>query len=175
MFMRARLQNGWENISSSLWFVPTVLVLLALALSSLLIEVGAVLARRNNPLIPWLFSGTADVARSVLSVIAGSRITVISIAFSVTIVALQQAAAQFTPRVLGHFTASRSNQIVLGVYTATFVYALLVLRSVRSQTEILQPGFVPALSLTVAIGLALLCLGLLIFFIHHMSGALQAA
>ena len=85
--MRARLQNIWENISSSLWFVPTVLVLLALALSSVLIEVDAALLQRNDPLIPWLFSGTADAGRSVLSVIAGSLITVISIAFSITIIA----------------------------------------------------------------------------------------
>ncbi len=173
--MRARLQNIWENISSSLWFVPTVLVLVALALSSILIEVDATLHRRNDPLIPWLFSGTADAGRSVLSVIAGSLITVISIAFSITIIALQQASAQFTPRVLRQFTASRSNQFVLGVYTATFVYALLVLRSVRSQTESVQSAFVPALSITVAIALALLCLGLLIFFIHHMSRSLQVA
>ncbi len=173
--MRAKVQNIWENISSGLWFVPTMLVLLALALSSALIEVDAGLHQRNDPLISWLFSGTADAARTVLSVIAGSLITVISIAFSITILALQQAAAQFTPRVLRHFTASRSNQIVLGVYTATFVYALLVLRSVRSQTESLQSAFVPALSITVAMGLALICLGLLIFFIHHMSRSLQVA
>lgn len=173
--MRGRLQNLRENVSTSLWFVPSVLIILALILSTILIEVDVALSTRRSPLIPWLFSGTADAARTLLSVISGSLITVISIAFSITILALQQASAQFTPRVLRQFTANRSNQMVLGVYTATFVYALLVLRAVRSADESSDAGFVPALSITVAIGLALVCLGLLIFFVHHMSRSLQIA
>lgn len=171
--MQPKLQNVWENIRSSLWFVPSLLVVLALVLSSLLIEVDVVLAERKSAVIPWIFSGTADAARTVLSVIAGSLITVISIAFSLTIIALQQAATQFSPRVLRTFTASRTNQVVLGAYTATFIYALLVLRTVRSADQ--GDPFVPALSVTVAVGFALICLGLLIYFIHHMSQALQVS
>lgn len=172
--MRGKLQNSWENVRSSLWFIPTILVALAILLSSLLIEVDVWLAQRQSMLIPWLFSGTADAARTLLSVVAGSLITVISIAISLTILALVQASAQFTPRVLRQFTASRANQVVLGTYTATFVYALLVLRTVRSAEEEGAP-FVPALSVTTSVGLALLCLGLLIFFIHHMSQSLQVS
>ena len=167
-------QNLWENASSSLWFIPTILVGLAILGSSLLISVDTGLAQRDSLLIPWLFSGTADAARTLLSVVASSLVTVISIAISLTIIALVQASAQFTPRVLRQFTASRPNQVVLGTYTATFVYALLVLRTIRSAEEEGAP-FVPALSVTTAVGLALLCLGLLIFFIHHMSQSLQVA
>jgi len=172
--MRSQLQNLWENVQSSLWFIPTLLVGLAILGSSLLIRVDTGLAQRDSMLIPWLFSGTADAARTLLSVVASSLVTVISIAISLTIIALVQASAQFTPRVLRQFTASRPNQVVLGTYTATFVYALLVLRTVRSAEEGGAP-FVPALSVTTAVGLALLCLGLLIFFIHHMSQSLQVA
>lgn len=171
--MQPKLRNLWENVRSSLWFLPSLLVVLALALSSLLIEVDVVLAQRQSAVIPWIFSGTADAARTVLSVIAGSLITVISIAFSLTIIALQQAATQFSPRVLRTFTASRTNQLVLGAYTATFIYALLVLRTVRSADQ--GDPFVPALSVTVAVGCALICLGLLIYFIHHMSQTLQVS
>lgn len=168
--MRSKLRNLWENVQSSLWFIPTVLVGVAVLVSSLLIEADVALAERDSLLIPWLFSGTADAARTLLSVVAGSLITVISIAISLTIVALVQASAQFTPRVLRQFTASRVNQVVLGTYTATFVYALLVLRTVRNGDE--GEAFVPALAVTSAVGLALLCLALLIFFIHHMSQSL---
>lgn len=171
--MQARWQNVWENVRSSLWFLPSILVALALLLSSLLIELDVLLARRQSTVLPWLFSGTADAARAILSVVAGSLITVISIAISLTMVALVQASAQFTPRLLRQFTASRVNQVVLGAYTATFVYALLVLRTVRSAEQ--NDPFVPALSVTVAVALALVCLGLLIFFIHHMSLSLQVA
>lgn len=169
--MRASLANLWENTRSSLWFVPTILVAVAFALSSVLIEIDVLLAERQSTAIPWLFSGTADAARTMLSVVAGSLITVISIAISLTMVALVQASAQFTPRLLRQFTASRVNQIVLGAYTGTFIYALLILRTVRSSEQ--SDPFVPALSVTVAVGLALVCLGLLIFFIHHMSQSLQ--
>ncbi len=171
--MRGTWQNLLDNVQSSLWFIPSVLVALALVLSSLFVELDVVLARRQSSVIPWLFSGTADAARTILSVVAGSLITVISIAISLTMIALVQASAQFTPRLLRQFTASRTNQVVLGAYTATFIFALLVLRTVRSADH--GDPFVPALSVTVAVGLSLLCLGLLIYFIHHMSQSLQVA
>lgn len=171
--MQAKLQNVWENVSESLWLIPTILVLLAVLLSSALIEADRGLAESKNPVIPFLFSGTADAARALLSVIAGSLITVISIVFSITIIALQQAASQFSPRVLHLFTAHRGNQIVIGVYIATFIYSLLILRSIRSATESLNSGFVPALGVTVAIFLAVVCFGLLIYFLHHTSQSIQ--
>ncbi len=172
--MQGRIQNWWNTISTSLWFIPAIFITLAIAISSLLIEVDAMLAKRESPLISWIFSGTADAARTILSVIAGSLITVISIAISLTIVALVQASAQWTPRILRQFTASRVNQVVLGAYAGTFIYALLVLRAVRSADQaIQQESFVPALSVTVSIGLAVICLGLLIFFIHHTAQSFQ--
>ncbi len=176
--MRERAKNAWENVNSTLWFVPAVLIVLAIASSSVLIQVDVALIgnRHTNTILPWLFSGTADAARSILSTIAGSLITVISIAFSLIIIALQQASAQFTPRVLRSFTADRGNQVVLGMYIATFVYSLLVLRAVRSANQSRnQTDFIPSLSVTIAIVLAIVCLGLLIYFIHHTSQSLQVS
>jgi len=176
--MREKIKLAWENFNASLRFVPGVLAALALVLSSVSIQIDVALLANEQArsVLPWLFSGTADAARSVLSTIAGSLITVISIAFSLIIVALQQASAQFTPRVLRSFTADRGNQIVLGVYIATFVYALLVLRAVRSANQDQnQVGFIPGLSVTLAIVLALSCLGLLIYFIDHTAQSLQVS
>ena len=171
--MRAKVRHSWENLKASLWFVPSVMVLGALALAWVLGGIDVALGKRESWIEPWFFSGTAASAQTVLAVVAGSLVTVISIAYSVTIVAIQQMAAQFTPRVLRNFTADRSNQAVLGAYMATFVYALLVMRQVRSPES--EPGFVPALSVTVALILALACLGLLIYFIHHLSQLLQVS
>ena len=173
--MRARLLNVWENISAGMWFVPSVMVVLAFVLSSVLIEVDRGLARGGSTLIPWLFGGSAGAAHALLAVIAGSLITAISIALSITIVALQLASSQFTPRVLRtSFTSDRGTQIVFGAYAGTFMYALLVMRQVRELPNG-DTSFVPALSITVALGLALLCLGLLIYFIHHISQLVQVA
>lgn len=110
----------------------------------------------------------------MLSVIAGSLITVIAVAFSGTMIAIQQAATQYTPRVLRNFTKDRGNQWVLGMYIGTFAYALLVLRRVRGEDGNLG-AIVPSLSISAAMLLALISLGFLIYFIHHMSEALQVS
>ena len=100
--------------------------------------------------------------------------TVLGTAFSITIVGLQLASSQFTPRVLRQFTGDRVNQAVLAVYIGTFTYCLLVLRTVQDGTDD-RPSFVPVISVTVAILLALVCIFMLILFIHHMAQQFQVS
>lgn len=170
------VQETWERFRESIGFIPAILVVGAIALAFGMVTIDQVYFEEVRREVPWLFGGTADAARGLLSTIAGAMITVVSISFSVTIVALQQASSQYSPRVLRTFTSDKLNQIVLGMYIATFVYALLVLRSVRTEvSDIDGSGFVPALSVVVAIILALICLGLLIVFIHRITQSLQVA
>lgn len=163
----------WENIKVSLWFIPSILIVFAIVLSFLLLEVDRRYSEEISQSVPWLFNGTPSAARSLLATIASSVITVISIAFSLTIVAIQQASVYYTPRILRTFTSDRGNQIVLGVYVATFVYALLILRAIRDSDDSVD-SFVPAIAATTAIALALVCMGLLIYFINHIAQSLQA-
>ena len=121
--------------------------------------------------IGWVWSGGADGARGVLSVVAGSVMTVISIVFSLTISVLAQTSSHFGPRVLRNFTSDRGVQFTLGTFISTFVYCLLVLRTVRSVEE---SSFVPYLSVNIGVLLALASLAVLIFFIHHISQSIQA-
>jgi hypothetical protein len=74
------------------------------------------------------FSGGADSALTLLSTVANSMITVAVTAFSVTLVALTLASQQFGPRVLRNFMMDRSFHFVLGTFSATFIYCLIVLR-----------------------------------------------
>jgi uncharacterized membrane protein len=171
--MRARLRNIWEGIASSLWLVPALLVAGAGALAALTLLVDELVPELRG-LRPWLFGGTASAARGLLGNVAGSLITVVALAFSVTIVAIQQASSQFSPRVIRNFMRDRGNQVVFGAYSATFVYALLILRQVREDRDGASE-FIPALSVTVALLLALVCVGLLIYFIHHTATSLQVA
>ena len=101
-------------------------------------------------------------------------ITVTALVFSITVVALQLASSQLSPRVLRTFMGDRGNQTVLGFFIGTFTYALLVLRVVRSPLEDADP-FVPSLSVTVAIVLALISVALLIFFVDHAANAMRAS
>lgn len=181
-----RLETWWADARSALWFLPAIAVILAILLSTLVLWIDDELDLTKAGIdTPWLFGAGVDGARGVLEAIAGSMITVIATVFSITIVALQLASGQFTPRVLRQFTSDRINQTVLAAYIGTFTYSLLVLRSVRSSTDITPesaggstggiPAFVPVVGVTVAILLALVCIALLILFIHHMAQQTQVS
>ena len=171
--MRATLANAWETVRTSLWFVPALLVALAAGLAALALSVDGSTPELGGRRLS-LFGGTADAARALLSTIAGSLVTVVALAFSVTLVAIQQASTQYSPRVIRNFMRDPGNQVVLGAYIATFTYALLVLRQVREPIDG-QGAFVPALSITLAVLLALVCVALLIYFFHHITSSLQAS
>jgi uncharacterized membrane protein len=120
----------------------------------------------------WVYTGGAEGARAVLSVIAGSIITVAGTTFSITIAALSLASAQFGPRLLRNFMRDTGNQVVLGTFTSTFLYCLLVLRTVRGLED---DTYVPHLSVTIGVFLAVASLGVLIFFIHHVAESIQVS
>lgn len=170
----SRLTNWWENVRASLWYLPSLYALLAAGLSVAVPELDRRVADDIAGSREWLFSGSPSAARTLLSVIGGALVTVISLLFSLTIITVQQASSQFSPRIIRTFTRDRGNQTVLGIYIATFLYALLVLRQIRDETDSSAP-FVPLISVTLAIALAVLCLGALVYFVHHVTTQLQAS
>ncbi len=119
----------------------------------------------------WVNSGTDDAARQILTAIAAVVITVTGVVFSITIVALTLASTQFGPRMLRNFIRDRGTQITLGIFVATIVYDVLALGSITSSGP--HGPFVPHLSITVALALLLLDLGVLIYFIHHVTRSIQ--
>ena len=169
-----RLANVWDALRGSFWFLPALLTVLAAGLALGLVA----LDRHGGDPEPgpslWLYAGGAEGARSLLSAVAGSIITVVGLAFSITIVSLQLASAQLGPRLLRNFVRDRGNQVVLGTFVATFVYCLLVLRTVRGQDGVAGGAFVPHGAITGAVVLAVVSVGLLIYFIHHASMSIQA-
>ncbi|HEV2149262.1 MAG TPA: DUF2254 domain-containing protein [Longimicrobiaceae bacterium] len=172
--MLARLTMVWVKVRDSLWFLPGVLTLAAAGIAVALTE-----AERGGDLLPelgpsWIFAGRAEGARGVLSAIAGGLITVTGVVFSVTIVALQLASSQFTPRVLRNFTADRANQLVLGVFIGTFAYTILVLRTIYGGADG-EEGFVPRVAVTGAVLLVMVSIGCLIFFISHAARSIQVS
>jgi uncharacterized membrane protein len=169
--MFIRLRNFWFTLRSSLWFVPTLMLVGAVGLSFLTIFFDRAVQHSWLKEFESVYSGGPDGARAVLAAIAGSMIGVTGVVFSITIVTLTLASAQFGPRLLRNFMRDLGNQIVLGTFIATFVYCLLVLRVVR---DIDDMQFVPHISVTCGLALALASLGVLIYFIHHVSVSIQA-
>jgi uncharacterized membrane protein len=121
----------------------------------------------------WYYGGGPDGARTLLSALAGSMITVASLTFSLAIAALSLASQQYGPRLLRSFINDAGNQIVLGTFVGTFIYCLMVLRRVRGD-EGIDP-LVPQVSITVALVLAVAAIAVLIFFIDHVATSLRVS
>ncbi len=164
--------SRWDALRGSFWFVPLMMVGGAILLSLATLAVDKAAAERGLELtLAWSFTRGPEGSRAVLGTVAGSMITIASVCFSITIVALQQAASQFGPRLLHNFMRDRGNQVVLGTFIAGFTYCLLILRTVNGTEE---HRFVPHLSVTVGLLLALAGVAVLIYFIHHAAASIQA-
>jgi uncharacterized membrane protein len=165
-----RVSAFGERLNSSFWFVPVMMCTIAIGLAFLLIAFDTWLGVGTVSDFGLLYTFGPEGARAILSVIASSMITVASLIFSITMLSLQLASSQFGPRVLENFMRDRSNQVVLGTFVATFLYCLVVLRSVRGTGD---SGFVPHLTVAFAVLLAGVGVGVLIYFIHHMATSIR--
>lgn len=171
--MFAKVQETWGNIRSSWWFVPSIMaaaaILLAFITTLLDARFAGVFAVGFG-----LYAGGVEGTRAVLETIATSLITVAGVAFSVAIVVMTLASSQFGPRVLRTFMRDAANQVTLGTFVATYLFCLLVLRTVRSEDGSGEE-FIPALSVTVAMLLTIASLAVFIYFIHHSARSIQAS
>jgi uncharacterized membrane protein len=147
------------------------MTIIAIALAFAMIALDDAVESKWVHNLGWIYASGADGARAVLEAVAGSMIGLAGVVFSITIVTLTLTSSQFGPRLLRNFMRDTSNQIVLGTFIATFTYCLLVLRTVQGGDE---QAFIPSLSVAVGVVLALASLGVLIYFIHHVSSSIQA-
>ena len=167
--MLLALRTRWRSFFYGFWFLPGIT---AAAFGGLAFVLLAVDRAAGTGGVDFLFSGTASAARTILSTIAASVITVAGLSLSITIVALQLVSAQFSPRSTRELLGDRLNQFAAGTFLGVFLYCLLVLRDVRDETESFV-GFVPSLSVTAAIALGVFGLGMLLLFIHHMAQSIK--
>lgn len=168
-----QLQKHWDHIGSSFWFLPSILVggsvLTAYAVLALDETVSDRWLKQWN--WGWIYTGSAEGASTVLGTIAGSMATIAGVVFSLTLVSLTLASSQFGPRLLRNFMRDTTNQAVIGTFVSTFLYCLIVLRSIRREDA---GSFVPQLSVSLGVVFALVSIGVLIYFIHHVSMSIQA-
>jgi len=161
-------ESDWrdEALRTNLWLIPAIESMVAAALFAATVSIDKAAFHGALRLPPWVISGSPDAARQILASLAGAIITVVGVVFSIMIVTLTLASQQFGPRMLRTFIRDRGAQVTLGTFVATFFYAMLALISIGST-------FVPHLSVTVALVLTVIDLGVLIYFIHHIATAIQ--
>ena len=168
--MNVRLRERWDELRGSYWFVPTVMIVGATLLWGALGAADQALFTAGVQRLPWLYYDTIDSARTLMFAVAGAMIGIIGVVFSITTVPLTIAASQFGPRLLRMFLRDTGTQVVLGTFTATFIFCMLVLLRLRDETT----ASLPQLSLSVGLLLALLSLGMLVYFINHIAVSMQA-
>ena len=167
--LRSGVAAARDALRTQLWPLPTVGVVASVALGVGLPRLDGHIDRRlPDWSAQYLFGGDADAARTVLDAVAGSLITVTSLTFSLTVVTLQLASGQFSPRLLRTFTRDLFVQATLALFLATFTYALTVLRTVRTASDG-QALFVPRLSVTFGFVLAVASVLGLVLFLAHLA------
>ena len=169
----SRLVRLQQAARSRLWPLPLVMVLAGVLVGySMPLLDARVDGRLPDGVVAVIFSGDPETGRAVLSAIAGSLVTVTSLTFSLTVVTLQLASSQFTPRLLRTFVSDVFTQFTLGLFLSTFAYSLVVLRTVTSPEG--GDPFVPQLSITAAVVAVIFSALQLVLFIAHLSRQIRA-
>jgi uncharacterized membrane protein len=171
MVGRERLP-GWrrEALRTTLWLVPMLCVAAAIILFAGTYALDEAVYRGAVHLPDWIRTESSDAARAVLIGIAAAVITVVGVVYSITILALTLASQQFGPRMLRNFIRDLGTQLTLGIFVASFVYAVLALGSINDGPH---GPFVPRVGVTIAEALMFVDIGVLIYFIHHVAVTIQ--
>lgn len=173
--MNIRLSGIVERLRSSLFFVPMLFVLAGGALGVALVDLDGSL-QDDATSLPFVLTSTVDSAREVLSVVAAATVTVAGIAFSVTLLVIQQASAQYSPRVVQSLFRDPFNRRVVGLSVGTFTYCLMVLRAVRTSvegSEALSDPVIPNLAVGVAVLLGVVSILAIVAFIDHNAHSME--
>ncbi|MBA2528539.1 MAG: DUF2254 domain-containing protein [Euzebyales bacterium] len=150
-----------DYLREALWAGPTLAVVISAALASVLAELPGGIG---------FYNGDADGARQILTTVAGAIIAVTATVFSLTIVTLELASSQYSPRLLRNFLSDRGTQVVLSTFMGTFTYCLALLRAIPAAAS---PAALPQAALTGALGLVVASIAALVYYVHHVSQSIR--
>lgn len=163
-----------EHLRDTFWFAPTAglvgAVLLWWGASALDLKIIELLQGAHAYGAVRELASIAEDTKTIVTTISAAMMTFIGVVFSISLVAVQMASGQLTPRVVRIFIRSRITKITLTVFLATFLFSLLVLTSYESETDVRQVTSVPvvqSLLTMVLVGLSLL------LFIAYVSATLR--
>jgi uncharacterized membrane protein len=163
-----RRLNFQERIAPSLWYTPGLFVIVAIVLSKLTVTIDRAIGAEQAP--EWLLGADADAAAALTATVAAAMLSFVAVVFTTTLVAIQLAGGQYSPRVVRVFVRSRLTHVTLGLFLATFVFALNGLVEIRAG----EPDeLVPAITVSVVYLLLLATLAAFITFVHGMSKMLR--
>jgi uncharacterized membrane protein len=158
------------HVRSSLWFIPVLCVLAGVA-----IALGTVTLDRlfDYKMIPRSVVGGPAAANAILSTVAVSMVSLTALVLTITMVVVQLAMGQFSPRIVQRILRDKPSQLAVGLFVATFVHAVLTLREVTDNGD--GTGHVPGLAVLAAFLLVLASIAVLVIYVQHLGQALRVS
>jgi uncharacterized membrane protein len=158
------------HLKSSLWFVPVLCVLAGAVLSF-----GTIALDRyfDYQAIPNSLVGGPDSATEILGTIAVSMVSLTALVLTITMVVVQLAMGQFSPRIVQRILRDKPSQLAIGLFVATFVHSILALREVTNNGD--GTGNVPGIAVVTAFVLVLTSIAVLVVYVHHIGQALRVS
>src|SRR6187455_1003494 len=156
------------HLKSSLWFIPVLCVLAGAALSFVTIAVDRYF---DYQALPHSFVGGPDAAAAILSTVAVSMVSLTALVLTITMVVVQLAMGQFSPRIVQRILRDKPSQFAIGLFVATFVHAILALREVSGN----ESGHVPGIAVATAYLLVLASIVVLVIYVQHIGQALRVS
>jgi uncharacterized membrane protein len=177
VWMRIRMSELLDELRRSLFMVPLLFVLGGGVLAWVLVTLDESL-HKSATTLPFVVTATVGSAREVLGTVAAATVTVAGIAFSVSLLVIQQASAQYSPRVVQSLFRDPFNRRVVGLAVGTFTYCLLVLRTIRSSDGLsadLDDPVVPNLAVSVSVLLGVASILAIVAFIDHNARSMEVS
>jgi uncharacterized membrane protein len=161
-----------EKLRGAYWPVPALLLLAGGGLAYVATWMDRTYSELELRWLSWFFAASPEGAHALLSAIASSVLGVAGTTFTITIAVLTLTSQQYGPRLLRSFLQDTRNQVVLGIFIGTFLYALLVMGVVRSAEG---SAYVPRLAVALALVLAVVNAFMLVYFIQHVVASIQVS
>lgn len=171
--MAARIRQQFADLIDRLFFVPLAFVVTGIVLSQISLAVDRTL---DNGVLPSALETTVESGRSILSTIAGGLIASVTLLLSLTLVAVQLASSQFSPRTLRNWIGDRTLQTSIGIVLGTSVFCLLILRETRNFGDgsgDVVTSLVPHVSVLLAVVLGVASLVSVVRAVDHLTDSLR--
>ncbi|HYY71324.1 MAG TPA: DUF2254 family protein, partial [Nitrososphaeraceae archaeon] len=173
---KKRVFSKWSIFKDSILYYPSLFSIIVFIGFLVTSRIDELIGREYSIDLPYfsslLFAGSADAARSILSTIATGWATMLSVAFSVTLITLQLSTSRYTSHLVHKFEEDRINKLTLGWFISVVLYSLLVLKTVRTG-EGTGEVFIPIIGVNVAIVMASIALFVFVLFLNNISSYLK--
>src|SRR3954462_1204151 len=159
-----------SHVRGSLWFVPVLCVGAGVLLSFVTLWIDG---QSDYSMVPRSLTGGPDAALAILGAVATSMVSLAALVLTITMVVVQLAMGQFSPRIVQPILKDKPSQLAIGIFVGTFAFAMLAMRDVVIGSS--GGGKVPGLTVVTAFLLVVVSIAVLVVYVHHIGRSLRVS